>query len=101
VNVLGKVWSLYVALKQSGVLPLSTLLFGQMGENPAVRFMAAFAALTIAEYYKEKMKKDVLFFIDNVFRFAQAGMELSTLTRCIAFGRWIPTNLGIGDGSVS
>jgi F-type H+/Na+-transporting ATPase subunit beta len=74
---------LHLALKQSGVLPLSTLLFGQMGENPAVRFMAAFAAITLAEYYKDTMKRDVLFFIDNVFRFAQAGMELSTLTRVL------------------
>jgi F-type H+/Na+-transporting ATPase subunit beta len=74
---------LFMALKKSEVLPQSTLLFGQMGENPAVRFMAAFAALTLAEYYKEVMKKDVLFFIDNVFRFAQAGMELSTLTRVL------------------
>jgi F-type H+/Na+-transporting ATPase subunit beta len=74
---------LFMALKQSGVLPQSTLLYGQMGENPAVRFMAAFSALTLAEYYKEVMKKDVLFFIDNVFRFAQAGMELSTLTRVL------------------
>jgi F-type H+/Na+-transporting ATPase subunit beta len=54
-----------------------------MGENPAVRFMAAFAAITLAEYYKDTMKRDVLFFIDNVFRFAQAGMELSTLTRVL------------------
>jgi len=51
-----------------------------MGENPAVRFLTAFSATTLAEYYRDLEKKDVLFFIDNVYRFAQAGNELSTLT---------------------
>ncbi len=70
---------LYQALAKSGALGSSTLVFGPMGENPAIRFYSAFAAATLAEYYRDELKKDVLFFIDNIFRFAQAGSELSTL----------------------
>ncbi len=71
---------LYQALEESGVLPKSTLIFGQMGENPAIRFLSAFSAVTLTEYFRDVAKHDVLFFIDNVFRLAQAGNELSTLT---------------------
>ncbi len=70
---------LYQTLKNTGVLKSSTLIFGPMGENPVVRFLSAFAGATLAEYYRDVSKKDVLFFIDNVFRFTQAGSELSTL----------------------
>ncbi len=70
---------LYHALAESGTLNSSTLIIGAMGENPAVRFLSAFSAVTLAEYYRDEMGKDVLFFIDNVFRLAQAGNELSTL----------------------
>jgi F-type H+-transporting ATPase subunit beta len=54
-----------------------------MGENPAVRFLSAYSAATLAEYFRDEQKKNVLFFIDNVFRFAQAGSEISTLTNAI------------------
>lgn len=74
---------LYSALKESGVHKNSTLIFGPMGENPAVRFLSAFAAATLAEYFRDKEKKNVLFFIDNVYRYAQAGNELSVLTSTI------------------
>lgn len=74
---------LYEALANSGTLEKSTLVFGPMGENPAVRFLSAFASITLAEYYRDKLKSDVLFFIDNAFRFAQAGNELSTLMNII------------------
>ncbi len=74
---------LYQSLSATGVFPSSTLIFGQMGENPSIRFLSAYAAATLAEYYRDEMKKDVLFFIDNVFRFAQAGNELSVLTNII------------------
>jgi F-type H+-transporting ATPase subunit beta len=70
---------LYEALKESGVLPGVAAVFGQMGENPGVRFLTSFAGVTLAEYFRDFTNKDVLFFIDNVFRFAQAGMELSML----------------------
>jgi F-type H+-transporting ATPase subunit beta len=54
-----------------------------MGENPAIRFRTAFTGVTLAEYYRDVLNKDVLFFIDNVFRFAQSGYELSTLMNSI------------------
>ncbi len=70
---------LYQSLQKSGALAFSTLIFGTMGDNPAIRFLSAFSAATLAEYFRDVLKKEVLFFIDNVFRFAQAGNELSTL----------------------
>jgi F-type H+-transporting ATPase subunit beta len=70
---------LHESLQESGVLPSVALLFGQMGENPAVRFRTGTAGVALAEYFRDKLKKNVLFFIDNIFRFAQAGYELSTL----------------------
>ena len=54
-----------------------------MGENPAIRFRTAFTGVTLAEHFRDNMGKDVLFFIDNVFRFAQSGYELSTLMNAI------------------
>ncbi|MBI4079116.1 MAG: F0F1 ATP synthase subunit beta [Candidatus Levybacteria bacterium] len=74
---------LYEALLQTGVLPDVSLIFGGMGENPAVRFRTAIAGVALAEYFRDSMDKDVLFFIDNIFRFAQAGYELSTLMNTI------------------
>lgn len=74
---------LYEALKLGGVLPYTTLVIGTMGENPAIRFLTATTAVTLAEYFRDNLKKDVLFFIDNVFRFAQAGNELSVLMNTI------------------
>jgi F-type H+-transporting ATPase subunit beta len=70
---------LYQTLDKKGVLKSTALVFGPMSQNPAVRFLTGFSAATIAEYFRDKMDKDILFFIDNVFRFAQAGNELSTL----------------------
>jgi F-type H+-transporting ATPase subunit beta len=71
---------LYQSLINAGVMDKSSLIFGPMGENPAVRFLSAFSAATLAEYFRDVQKKDVLFFIDNVYRFAQAGNEISTMT---------------------
>jgi F-type H+/Na+-transporting ATPase subunit beta len=71
------------ALDQSDVLKSSALVFGNMGENPAIRFFSAFSSLTLAEYFRDIEKKNVLFFVDNVFRFAQAGNELSVLMNII------------------
>jgi len=70
---------LFESLQENNVLPQVAMIFGQMGENAAVRFRTAFAGVTIAEYFRDVTRKNVLFFIDNVFRFAQAGYELSTL----------------------
>lgn len=74
---------LHEALKDSGVLPTVALIYGHMGENPAIRFLTGMAATTIAEFFRDEAKKDVLFFVDNAYRFAQAGNELSMLTNSI------------------
>lgn len=71
---------LYEVLKKSKVMPLACLIFGQMAENPAIRFLTASASAALAEYFRDVLNKNVLFFIDNVYRFAQAGNELSVLT---------------------
>jgi len=71
---------LYQALIKSSVMDKSSLIYGSMGENPAIRFLAAHSAVTLAEYFRDEEKKNVLFFIDNAYRYAQAGNELSTLT---------------------
>lgn len=74
---------LYTTLTESHVMQGVSLVYGSMGENPALRFRTAFTGVTLAEYYRDIMGKDVLFFIDNVFRFAQSGYELSTLMSAI------------------
>lgn len=70
---------LYKELEASGVLPQTTVVLGQMNESPGVRMRVALTGLTIAEYLRDEEKKDVLLFIDNVFRFIQAGSEVSSL----------------------
>ncbi len=70
---------LYQRLKESKVLDNTIIVLGQMNENAAVRFRVALAATTIAEYFRDAYKTDVLFFIDNMFRFLQAGNEVSTV----------------------
>jgi len=70
---------LWQALKMTEVLYRTTLIFGGMNENAAIRFKIAWAAATIVEYFRDVEKQDVLFFVDNIFRFVQAGSELSTL----------------------
>lgn len=74
---------LHQTLGEQKVLSSVALVFGPMGENPAIRFLTAYAAITVAEYFRDNLKKDVLFFIDNVFRFAQAGNELAVLMNTI------------------
>jgi len=70
---------LYHEMKDSGVLSKTTLVFGQMGEPAGARARVALSALTMAEHFRDSEKKDVLLFIDNIFRFTQAGSELSAL----------------------
>ncbi len=74
---------LYATLQESKVMQGVSLIYGSMGENPAVRFRTAFTGVTLAEYYRDVLGKDVLFFIDNIFRFAQSGYELATLMNTI------------------
>lgn len=70
---------LYQRLTSSKIMPKTVMVLGQMNENAAVRFKAALAAVAIAEYFRDDLKTDSLFFIDNMFRFVQAGNELSSL----------------------
>ena len=70
---------LYQEMKESGVLDKTALVFGQMNETPGVRARVALSGLTMAEYFRDESKQDVLLFIDNIFRFTQAGSEVSTL----------------------
>jgi len=70
---------LWLEMKRSGVLEKTALVFGQMNEPPGARFRVGLSALTMAEYFRDDQKKDVLFFIDNIFRFMQAGSEVSAL----------------------
>ncbi|MCL5875933.1 MAG: F0F1 ATP synthase subunit beta [Candidatus Dependentiae bacterium] len=70
---------LWLEMKRSGVLDKTALIFGQMGEMPGARFRVGMTGLTMAEYFRDEEKKDVLLFIDNIFRFVQAGAEVSTL----------------------
>jgi|SRR6185369_9596541 len=74
---------LFQTLIESKVMQGVSLIYGSMGENPALRFRTAFTGVTLAEYFRDSMGKDVLFFIDNIFRFAQSGYELSTLMNAI------------------
>ena len=70
---------LFCEMKESGVLGKTALVFGQMNEAPGVRMRVALTGLTMAEHFRDECKKDVLLFIDNIFRFIQAGSEVSTL----------------------
>jgi F-type H+/Na+-transporting ATPase subunit beta len=70
---------LYYDMKGSGVLEKTALVFGQMNEPPGARARVALAGLTMAEYFRDEMNQDVLLFIDNIFRFTQAGSEVSAL----------------------
>ncbi len=70
---------LYHEMKDSGVLNKTALVFGQMNEVPGARLRVALSALTMAEHFRDQEGKDVLLFIDNIFRFSQAGLEVSTL----------------------
>jgi F-type H+-transporting ATPase subunit beta len=70
---------LWLEMKESGVLEKTMLVFGQMNEPPGARLRVALSGLTMAEYYREQGGQDVLLFIDNIFRFVQAGSEVSAL----------------------
>jgi F-type H+-transporting ATPase subunit beta len=70
---------LWLEMTESGVINKTALVFGQMDEPPGVRLRVGLAALTVAEYFRDVKRQDVLLFIDNIFRFVQAGSEVSTL----------------------
>ncbi|HRN78405.1 MAG TPA: F0F1 ATP synthase subunit beta [Candidatus Dependentiae bacterium] len=70
---------LWLEMKRTGVLEKTALVFGQMGEMPGARLRVGLTGLTMAEYFRDEQKKNVLFFVDNIFRFVQAGSEVSAL----------------------
>jgi F-type H+-transporting ATPase subunit beta len=70
---------LWIEMQESGVIEKAALVYGQMDEPPGVRLRVALAALTMAEYFRDVQNQDVLLFVDNIFRFVQAGSEVSTL----------------------
>ena len=70
---------MYFEMKESGVLDKTVLVYGQMNEPPGARMRVALSGLTMAEYFRDEQKQDVLLFIDNIFRFTQAGSEVSAL----------------------
>lgn len=70
---------LYYEMKESGVMDMTAMVFGQMNETPGPRARVAMTGLTLAEYFRDKEQKDVLLFVDNIFRFSQAGSEISAL----------------------
>lgn len=70
---------LYNEMKEAGVLPKLALVFGQMNEPPGVRLRVALTGLTMAEYFRDEEGRDVLFFVDNIYRYTLAGMEVSAL----------------------
>src|SRR5207247_4769785 len=70
---------LFLEMTESGVIEKTVLVFGQMDEPPGVRLRVGLSALTMAEYFRDVEHQDVLLFVDNIFRFVQAGSEVSTL----------------------
>jgi F-type H+-transporting ATPase subunit beta len=70
---------LWHEIRKSGVLPQTLMIFGQMDESPGVRFRVGLSALSYAEYLRDRLEKEVLFVMDNIFRFVQAGSEVSSL----------------------
>ena len=80
---------LWHEMRDSGVLPKMAMVFGQMNEPPGVRLRVALTGLTMAEYFRDEEGRDVLFFVDNIYRYTLAGMEVSAL-----FGR-MPSAVGL------
>ena len=70
---------LFLEMKESGVIKKTALVYGQMNEPPGARSRVALSGLTVAEYFRDEKNQDVLFFVDNIFRFTQAGSEVSAL----------------------
>ena len=77
---------LYYEMKESGVIDKTVLVYGQMNEPPGARMRVGLTGLTMAEYFRDVKNQDVLLFIDNIFRFVQAGSEVSALLgRCLLY----------------
>lgn len=89
---------LYESLTAKKLLGKVSLVFGQINEKAAVRFRVAYAATTLAEYYRDEESKDVIFFVDNIYRFIQAGNEVSTLLGRIPSEDWYQPTLASDVG---
>ena len=92
---------LYYEMKESGVIDKTTMVFGQMNEPPGARMRVAETGLTMAEYFRDEKHQNVLLFIDNIFRFTQAGSEVSALLGRMPYSRWLPADTADRDGSSS
>ena len=88
-------------MKESGVLEKTALIFGQMNEPPGARQRVGLTALTVAEYFRDEAGKDVLLFIDNIFRFVQAGSEVSALLGRMPSAVGYQPTLGTRDGRIA
>ena len=90
---------LWLEMKESGVLAQTTLVFGQMDEPPGVRFRVAQTGVTMAEYFRDELGADVLLFIDNIFRYMQAGSEVSALMgrmpSAVGYQPTLATDMGV------
>ena len=89
---------LWLEMKESGVIDKTALVYGQMNEPPGARARVGLSGLAVAEYFRDEQNQDVLLFIDNIFRFTQAGMEVSALLGPHAVSRWIPADPGYRHG---
>lgn len=91
---------LYHEMKDSWVIDKTAMVFGQMNETPGPRARVAMTWLTMAEYFRDAMKKDVLVFIDNIFRFTQAGAEISALLGRVPSAAWYQPTLATEMGAL-
>lgn len=91
---------LYNEMKESGVIEKTAMVFGQMNEAPGPRARVALTGLTMAEYFRDVEKRDVLLFIDNIFRFTQAGSEISALLGRIPSAVWYQPTLATDMGAL-
>lgn len=92
--------ALYREMKESGVIDKTSMIFGQMNEPPGARARVALSALTVAEYFRDEMRQDVLLFVDNIFRFTQAGSEVSALLGRIPSAVGYQPTLGTDMGAL-
>ena len=88
---------LILDMKKSGVIDKTAMVFGQMNEPPGARMRVAMTGLTLAEYFRDQEKQDVLLFIDNIFRYIQAGSEVSALLGPHPVGGRLPADAGHRD----
>ncbi|GIT32356.1 MAG: hypothetical protein Ct9H300mP2_4350 [Candidatus Neomarinimicrobiota bacterium] len=92
---------LYREMTESGVIEKTTMVFGQMNEPPGARLRVGLSGLTMAEYFRDEEGRDVLLFIDNIFRFTQAGSEVPALLGGNALSCGLPTHIRYGDGNLT